>query len=94
MNTQLQSVINTALKLEAFEQLELIQAISESLQRNYSSKMNFWQPQSLESTLQIQPTQTVSKIADLGADFWPENETADDIIQYIYQQRQEDRLQQ
>lgn len=28
----------------------------------------------------------------LQVNFWPEQETADDFLEYIYQQRQEDKL--
>lgn len=51
---------------------------------------DFWQPQTVEQRIQAQQTQPVADIADLRADFWPEDESADDIIEYIYQQRRED----
>jgi hypothetical protein len=34
----------------------------------------------------------VTDLAQLAADFWPEDESADDIDAYIVQQRQEDRM--
>ncbi|KHD05779.1 hypothetical protein PN36_23790 [Candidatus Thiomargarita nelsonii] len=87
MNTQLRSLIDTALKLEPLEQLGLIQAISQSLQHNYlSSKSHFGQSQTTHS-------KPVKNIADLRADFWPSEESADDIIKYTYQQRYEECLQ-
>ena len=46
----------------------------------------------MEDLVRAQNKQPVTNIADLAADFWPEQETADDIIEYLYQQRQEDRL--
>jgi hypothetical protein len=83
MNTQLHSLIDTALKLEPLEQLGLIQAISQSLQHNYfSSKSHFGQSKTT-------PSQPVKNIAD----FWPSEESADDIIKYTYQQRYEECLQ-
>jgi hypothetical protein len=80
------------LKMRAIEQLELIRVISQSLQHNHLSPPDFWQPKTLEEIIQAQQTKPVSNIADLGADFWPQDESADDIIEYIYQQRREDRL--
>jgi hypothetical protein len=34
----------------------------------------------------------VTDLAELGADFWPEDETADDINDFIARQRAADRL--
>lgn len=34
----------------------------------------------------------VTDIDELGGDFWPEDESVDDFIDYIYGQRREDRL--
>jgi len=90
MNTQLNPLINIILKMGAVEQLELIRVISQSLQHNHLSSPDFWQPKTLEEMVSAQ--QPVSNIADLGADFLPENESADEMIEYIYQQRREDRL--
>jgi hypothetical protein len=89
MNTQLNPLINIILKMGAVEQLELIRVISQSLQHNHLSSPDFWQPKTLEEMI---PAQNTRNIADLGADFLPENESADDMIEYIYQQRREDRL--
>lgn len=54
--------------------------------------MDFWEPKTLEQHIQAQLTRPVTDIADLVADFWPEEESADDFIAYIYQQRREDCL--
>ena len=90
MNTQLNPLINIILKMGAVEQLELIRVISQSLQHNHLSSPDFWQPKTLEEMIPAQ--KPVRNISDLGADFLPENESADDMIEYIYQQRREDRL--
>lgn len=34
----------------------------------------------------------VRDVADLAVDFWPEDESADDINSYIYRQRYDDRI--
>jgi hypothetical protein len=95
MSPKLQSIIDAAQELSPLEQLQLIEAVSEFLQLKYQitrSTGDFWGPQSVEELVRAQNRQPVTNIADLAADIWPEQETADDIIEYLYQQRQEDRL--
>lgn len=95
MSTRLQTLIEAAQRLSPLEQLNLISAVSQHLHSSYQQlqpALDFWQPQTLEQLVQTQQTQPIMDIADLRASFWPEDESADDIIEYIYQQRQEDRL--
>ena len=95
MSPKLQSIIDAAQELSPLEQLQLIEAVSEFLQLKYQITRptgDFWSPQSVEELVRAQNRQPVTNIADLAADFWPEQESADDIIEYLYQQRQEDRL--
>ena len=51
---------------------------------------DFWVPQPLERILKVQKVAPVQDIAELRFDAWPEDESADDLIKYIYQQRRED----
>jgi hypothetical protein len=95
MSARLETLIEAAQGLSPSEQLSLISVLSRSLRRNYQqleATIDFWEPQTLEQLVKAQQTQPVADIADLVADFWPEDELADDVIEYIYQQRQEDRL--
>jgi hypothetical protein len=95
MSTRLQTLIEAAQELSPLEQLNLISAVSQSLHRSYQRLqpvLDFWRPQTLEQLIQAQRTRPITAIADLQASFWPEEESADDIIEYIYRQRQEDRL--
>jgi hypothetical protein len=93
MSPKLQSIIDAAQELSPLEQLQLIEAVSEFLQLKITRPtVDFWNPQSVEELVRAQNRQPVTNIGELAADFWPEQETADDIIEYLYQQRQEDRL--
>lgn len=95
MTSKLQTIIESAQELSPLEQMELIRAVSQFLAQHYQQIMpaiDFWQPQTLEQILQAQPAPPVSDITALRADFWPGDESADDFIDYIYQQRAEDRL--
>jgi hypothetical protein len=87
--------MEAAQKLSPLEQLDLISALSRALHRNYLQTLpveGFWKPKTLEQHIQAQQTQPVADIAALCGDFWPEDESSDDLIQYIYEQRREERL--
>jgi hypothetical protein len=95
MTTQLQALVDAAQQLPPLEQLNLIRILSQSLYRNYQHLQpaeDFWKPQPLEQLIQSQRTSPVTDIASLKGRFWPEEESADDFITYIYQQRREDSL--
>jgi hypothetical protein len=89
----LQELIAAASDLSPREQIELIQAVSQSLEHRTGMLMgNVWQRHTLQDVLAEQPGSPVIHLEALKADFWPEDESADEIINYIYQQRREDRL--
>ena len=93
MSRKLQSIIDAAQELSPLEQLQLIEAVSEFLQLKYrptEPTIDFWNPQPIEDLARAQNKRPVTNIAELAADFWPEEETADDVIEYVYQQRQAD----
>jgi hypothetical protein len=95
MTAKLQTLIEAARELSPLEQLNLIRVISQSLYHSYRQmepNLDFWEPQRLEQLIEAQQTQAISDIASLRAGFWPEDESADDLIEYIYGQRQEDRV--
>jgi hypothetical protein len=94
MNTKLQTIIEAIQELSPLEQLQLISMISRSLSRTYqrlAPEAGFWEPQTLEQTAQAQGVRPIEQIASVAGDFWPEDESADDVIGYIYEQRREDR---
>jgi hypothetical protein len=95
VNTRLQALVDAVQELSLLEQLELISVVSQSLCRSYQQTqldIDFWAPKILEQHIQAQQTQPNMDIADLVADFWPEEESVDDFVAYIYQQRREDCL--
>jgi hypothetical protein len=86
MTTSVERVFQAVQQLSPAEQLELIQAISQSLRRQYQQTDADAIPESVKRTAPI------TDLAQLAADFWPEDESADDINTYIAQQRREDRM--
>lgn len=94
MGVKVQTLIEAAQKLPPREQLNLISTISESLWRSYRHAQiaeDFWQSQTIEELVAAQQVQPIDAITDLALDFWPDEESADDIIDDIYRQRREDR---
>lgn len=95
MTTKLETLINSAQELSPLEQVELIRAVSEFLSQSYQKEgiaIDFWEPPAIEEIVLTQNTPVVKDISILAVDFWPDEETADDFIDYIYQQRKEDSL--
>lgn len=91
MTQELATVIRAARALSQREKLELLQVISQDLQQSLSlleGNTIFWSSQSLKDLIETQQPLIVTDISALGADFWPEDEKADDINAYIEHQRQ------
>jgi hypothetical protein len=92
--TTVQAVVAAAQQLSPTEQLEVIQALTRVLQEHYSSAPAR-SPRSDESMIDLPPTvrraPLVTNLRDFAADFWPTDETADDINDYVAQQRAADR---
>ncbi len=94
MTEQLQALIDSARKLSPLEQLELISALSHLLRGAYDQPQSpgrFWSPPTLDELVQEQGTRPIVKLQDLRADFWPAEEPVDEFVQFVYQQRLEDR---
>ncbi|MCP4696798.1 MAG: type II toxin-antitoxin system VapB family antitoxin [Gammaproteobacteria bacterium] len=53
-------------------------------------RVKFGKTASLEELIQQQGINPVTDIRDLAGDFWPENESIDDFVKFIRQQRRED----
>ncbi len=92
MNPNLQPLINTVQGLPLKDQAELIGEVLQLLQTRYG-EINI--RQQLEFTYEILENHhhPATDIRELKAEFWPEDESADDIIDFIYEQRKNDRLQ-
>jgi len=82
----MQEVLNEAHQLSPVEQLQLIQALSQVLQQRYEQTSADTIPASVKRTA------PVTNLDQLGADFWPDDESADDINTFVAQQRAADRL--
>lgn len=79
MNTAVRTIFIAAQQLSPDEQWELLGELSESLRRRYPT-----------SDGEQGRTSPVTDLSTLAADFWPADETADDINAFVARQRAED----
>ena len=94
MTTQAQEILEAARALPPYEQLELLEGLAQSLAQTLSpfsqATNEFWAHRSLEDIEAEQRTPVVTDIFTLAMPEWPRDETADDLIGYIRDQRRAD----
>jgi len=93
MTSQLQQVIAAARALPPRDKLELLGVISRDLQRVYGlaeESAAFWSPRTIDEIAQSQAAPVISDVRALAVDFWPEDESADDLSQFVARQRRAD----
>lgn len=94
MNKRLRSLIDSAAQLSIMEQLQLMQAISQSLYKHHHKLItaNFKKSDTLEELAREQNMTPITALSSLAVDFWPEQESVDEFIRYTDEQRKEDGL--
>jgi len=86
----LERAIEAAQRLSAHEKYQLIETIARSLSQVDALAANsaaFLRGHTLDELIDAQQPPIVTDLDALGADFWPEDERADDINDYIESQR-------
>jgi hypothetical protein len=86
-----QSVVNAARKLSPIEQLEVIQALSEALQQFVAKSPAFTDTTTSHLPDYVRRAPPITNLEFLAADFWPEDESADDINAFVRKQRLSER---
>ncbi len=93
MTPQLEAAIAAIQPLSPAERQQLlnylIQGNSAPTANLKAMSTQFWQGNTLEQVISTQPPTTVHNIEDLAADFWPEDDSVDDFLDFLRQQRQE-----
>jgi len=92
--TTVQAVVAAAQQLSPTEQLEVIQALTRLLQQHYLqpiSRDGGGNDASLLFPATVRRTAPLTDLRAFAADFWPEDESADDINAYIARQHTADR---
>ena len=90
-----QTVVAAAEQLSPTEQFEVIQALTRGLQQRYihaDVRTSTANTRTISLPVSVQRTPPVTNIADFAADFWPADETADAVNEYVAQQRATDRI--
>lgn len=90
----LEQAIEAAQRLSPREKYQLIETIARSLSQPNTLETNsamFLRGQTLDDLIAVQQPPIVTDLDMLAADFWPEDESADDINDYIESQRRIDR---
>jgi hypothetical protein len=83
--TTIAEVREAARRLPPIEQFQLIQELLRGLEHGYQQAGD-------AIPAGVRRAAPVTDLAELAVDFWPEDETADDINDFIARQRAADRL--
>lgn len=88
MSTKVEDILEEARRLSPLEQLDLIRSLSESLQTQYREVVG-QSPTANQDSIpsSVRRTKPASNLDDYIADFWPEDESVDDLNIYIQHQR-------
>ncbi len=95
MTPKLEAAIAAIQLLSPTERQQLLQILTQDeLAENYTAELKllsvqFWQGISLQQLRMTQTPITVHNLKDLAADFWPKEDSIEDFLAFLRQQRQE-----
>lgn len=95
MTPKLENVIAAVKTLSPIERIQLLQILTEEATISKEETPlralggKFWQGDTIEEITARQSPKTFSAQNNLAADFWPEEESVEDFLQFLKQQRQE-----
>jgi uncharacterized Zn finger protein len=93
MTPQLQTAIAAILPLSGIERQELIQILHQSDPVRTQPDLNvlsqkFWQGTTIEQLRTSQNPTTIQDLETLNADFWPKEDSIEDFLIFLQEQRQ------
>jgi hypothetical protein len=95
MSVDARQILEAARALPPEDQLEILQGLAQSLARSLSpltsASATFWDGPTIEELAREQHVAAVTDIGALASPAWPDDESTDDFIAYIYEQRSADR---
>lgn len=95
MTTEAEDILAAARSLPPGEQLEVLRGLAESLAGTYrlleATAAAFWAPRTLDELAAERHVPVVTDIRALALPDWPEDESADDMIAFVREQRHADR---
>jgi hypothetical protein len=95
MTSRLENAIAAIQQLSSTERQQLLQIFTQSNSSSQSQtdlknlSHQFWQDTTLKELLATQTPITVDNLKHLAADFWPEEDSIEDFLIFLKQQRQE-----
>lgn len=95
MTPKLEAALAAIQPLSPAERQQLLQILTQdqlaenSLAELKSLSLQFWQGVSLQQLRTTQTSVTVHNLKDLAADFWPQEDSIEDFLAFLHQQRQE-----
>ncbi|GCL40491.1 hypothetical protein [Dolichospermum planctonicum] len=95
MTSRLENAIAAIQQLSAIERQQLLQIFTQSNSSSNSQtdlknlNHQFWQDTTLNELLATQTPITVHNLKHLAVDFWPEEDSIEDFLIFLRQQRQE-----
>jgi hypothetical protein len=93
MTPQLEAAIAAIQTLSPVERHQLLQILIQSDSASTTDlktlSAEFWQGTTLKQLLATCPPTTVHNLKDLAADFWPAEDSIEDFLTFLRQQRQE-----
>ena len=95
MTPNLKAAIAAIQPLSLEERQQLLQILNQDASFNTQAtelitlSTQFWQGISLTRLFDHQTPRTISNIQDLAIDFWPQEESEEDFLHFLRQQRQE-----
>ncbi|MBD2270569.1 hypothetical protein H6F62_17865 [Anabaena sp. FACHB-1391] len=95
MTSRLENAIAAIQQLSAIERQQLLQIFTQSNSSSNSQtdlknlSHQFWQDTTLNEILATQTPITVHNLKHLAVDFWPEEDSIEDFLIFLRQQRQE-----
>ena len=95
MTPQLEAAIAAIQALSPAERQQLLQLLTpknseiDSQPNLKTLSTQFWQGVSLQTLRAAQPPATVHDLTDLAADFWPEEDSIEDFLNFLQKQRRE-----
>ncbi|MBW4630588.1 MAG: hypothetical protein KME30_01415 [Iphinoe sp. HA4291-MV1] len=95
MTPQLEAAIAAIQLLSSTERQQLLQILTQSNSSSNSQtdlknlSNQFWQGTTLTQLLATQTPTTVHNLNDFAANFWPQEDSIEDFLTFLRQQRQE-----
>ena len=95
MASDVEDILAAVRSLPPQEQQEVLRRLTESLvpdeQAINRANENFWNSRSIDEIIREQHIAPINDVRTVAFSDWPEDESVDDFLKYVYSQRRADR---